>query len=356
MRFQNLRLKDFRNIEFADIDLGANRVFLLGSNGQGKSNLLEALGFTTALRSFRTQNLSPLIRHGALQFMGVYSVQHEREGAVDLEIHSGKSGRKVLVDGDKVSRLADFIGRYPVVALSAEDLMLLRGSPAERRRFLDLTLSAIDGEYYMALRNFHRGIAERNRLLKKGGGAAELSAFESEIAVHAVVLCAKRVVGVERFGELLIEAYTDLAEMDEGPELSLSCSFAGLGVEEICELLEQSRTRDEIMGATQKGPHRDDLLISLRAGGAKEYASDGQQRGLCVALRLAQARIFEAALGVAPVLLVDDVLGELDAKRRSGFWRACPGHFQIIASGTEAPAGAADWDIVSVSGGTFGRS
>jgi DNA replication and repair protein RecF len=121
-------------------------------------------------------------------------------------------------------------------------------------------------------------------------------------------------------------------------------------------MLAASRKRDEIMGATQKGPHRDDLELALQVGGAKEYASDGQQRGLCVALRIAQAVLFQSVLNIAPVLLVDDVLGELDPHRKAGFWRACPKGLQIIASGTELPEDAADWSVLRVAEGRVAES
>jgi DNA replication and repair protein RecF len=356
MRFLNLRVQDFRNIEFAELDLSAPRTFLLGANGQGKSNLLEALGLVTALRSFRTQSMAALPRRGAGVFTAVYEVAHDQEGYAEVELSSGRSGRRLAIDGERVSRLGDFLGRFPVVPLSSSDLMILRGSPAERRRFLDLTLSAIDPLYYHALRNYHRGVAERNRLLKKGGSAAELSAFEAEIAPHAVAVATRREVGVQRLREVLIAVYADIAEADEGPELEFKVNIVCADVESVVRMLQDSRPRDTMMGATQKGPHRDDFNLSLSVGGAKEYASDGQQRGLCVALRLAQARIFQESLGLAPVLLADDVLGELDPHRKAGFWRACPPELQIIATGTELPEAHSEWVVWTVEGGRFTRA
>ncbi len=354
MRFLNLRLQDFRNVAFAELGLAADRSFLLGQNGQGKSNLLEALGLVTALRSFRTQNMAALLKQGAPGYTAVYEIEHDRQGRTELEIRSGAGGRVVLLDGERVTRLGEFIGRFPVVPLSSGDLMILRGSPAERRRFLDLTLSAIDREYYHALRHYHRGVAERNRLLKQGGSAAELSAFEAEIAPHALTVVTKRLAGIARLREVLTEVYSGIAEADEGPELNFRPSLECEDVAEIRDLLERHRKRDQIIGSTQKGPHRDDFSLALRVGGAKEFASDGQQRGLCVALRIAQTRIFQQSLGIAPVLLADDVLGELDPYRKAGFWRACPPELQIIATGTELPSDAERWAIWDVSGGRVG--
>lgn len=353
MRFLNLRLQNFRNIDFAELNLDADRVFLLGANGQGKSNLLEALGLVTALRSFRTQSMSALPKQGVGSYAAVYELEHEVQRRTELEIESSPSGRKVQMDGEKVSRLSDFIGRFPVVPLSSGDLMILRGSPAERRRFMDLTLSAVDPEYYNALRYYHRGVADRNRLLKKGASDAELSAFEAEIAPHAILIGQRREVGVSMIRDTLKQVYFDIAEADEGPELVFNASVSSSEIDSFRQLLRDGRQRDRIIGSTQKGPHRDDFQLSLQVGGAREYASDGQQRGLCVALRIAQARIFEERLGLRPVILADDVLGELDPHRKAGFWRACPDHYQIIATGTEMPPDVGEWSIYRVHQGCF---
>lgn len=351
MQVQRLRISNFRNVGFAELDASAPRVFLLGANGQGKSNMLEALGMATACRSFRTQNMSVLPRRGTEQYALLYELDQERFGPTEVEIHGGRSGRRVLVDGEKVGRLADFIGRFPFVAMSSGDLQLLRGGPAERRRFLDLTLSAVDPEYYSSLRDYHRGVAERNRLLKQGGSNAEFTAFESEIAVRSVALRQARDAMMAKLGAALVRFYALMADVDEGPFLEFRPSSQATDAVTCQEELARLRKRDSILGATQKGPHRDDFAIGLEVGGARDYASDGQQRGLCVALRLAQVNIFREALGVIPVLLADDVLGELDPRREAGFWKACPDDMQIIATGTETPRDPACWCVFSVENG-----
>jgi DNA replication and repair protein RecF len=351
MHFKNLRLQNFRNIEFGELSLGADRSFLVGSNGAGKSNLLEALGLATALRSFRTQTLGALPRKGLKEYKLVYEIEHDRLGATSLEIHSAPKGRSVRIDGEKVTRLVEFIGRFPTVTLCSGDLMLLRGSPSERRRFVDLTFSVVNRDYYTALRDYHRGIADRNRLLKNGGSSAELTAFEVEIAPHASLIARYREQGMAMLREVLCQVYDSIAEADEGPELSFRPNVDCQDVETYRRLLYDGRQRDRLIGATQRGPHRDDFHLSLQVGGAREYASDGQQRGLCVALRIAQASFFRQHLGVAPVLLADDVLGELDPVRRQGFWRACPRDIQIVATGTELPADLANWSVHSVVAG-----
>ncbi len=355
MRFGNIRLQDFRNIGFAELDLDSPRTFLLGPNGQGKSNLLEALGLVTALRSFRTQDLSALPRKGAVEYTAVYTIADERQSVVELEVRGGNGGRTVRLDGEAVNRLADYIGRFPVVPLSSGDLQLLRGSPTERRRFLDLTLSAADRGYYEALRRYHRGVAERNRLLKRGGTIAELAAFETEMAPAAARIAKRRKESLSELGARVKQTYEALADREEGPELSFKPDVTEPDEEAFRLLWERSRERDGILGSTRHGPHRDDFELRLSVGGAREYGSDGQQRALCVALRLAQARYFQSALGQAPVLLADDVLGELDPRRRAGFWKACPADWQIVASGTARPEGEVDWAVWKVKEGAFER-
>ena len=353
MRIRHLRLSNFRNVAFAGLDAAVPRIFLLGANGQGKSNILEALGMATACRSFRTQNLSVLPKQGTEGYVLFFNIDHEHFGATELEIQGGSSGRRVLLDGEKLPRLGDFIGRFPVVAMSSGDLQLLRGGPAERRRFLDLTLSASDPAYYSALRDYHRGVAERNRLLKHGGSDGEFDAFEAEIAARAVTIRAARIAAAEHLGRALAANYVSMAEQDEGPYLDLRPSSAAADSASFVEELRKNRKRDSILGSTQKGPHRDDFAIGLEVGGARDYASDGQQRALCVALRLAQAGFYREVLSITPVLLADDVLGELDPRREAGFWKTCPEDMQIIATGTEPPKDRADWRILNVAAGSL---
>ncbi len=263
MRFLNLRLQNFRNIEFAELPLTNARNFLLGANGQGKSNLLEALGLATALRSFRTQTLAALPRKGVKEYKLAYELEHDTQGSTTLEIHSHSKGRSVWVDGEKVTRLVEFIGRFPSVTLCSSDLMLLRGSPSERRRFMDLTLSVVNRDYYTALRDFHRGIAERNRLLKSSGSAAELSAFEAEIAPHASQIASYREAGMRTLSEVLCRTYDCISEADAGIELSSSIYVDCSDTEAYCRQLHKRSNHYHINSPTYLLPSRSNLHYTL---------------------------------------------------------------------------------------------
>jgi DNA replication and repair protein RecF len=357
MRFQKLRLQDFRNIPFLELDLQQDRIFFLGANGQGKSNLLEALGMVSALRSFRTQALDCLPRKGHAQFNLFAEVEHEHFGATRLIIRGAKKGRYVQVDEQKVTKMADFIGRFPVVIMSSDDLNLLRGAPSERRRCFDLIFSAGNSEYYSVLQGYHKAVANRNRLLKQHAEGAVLDAFELEIAPLAIKLKALRTAALSLMAEKLVAAYIKIAGVDEIPNLIYQANCGETQtVEAYLELLQMSRQRDFIMGSTSRGPHRDDFKFQLAAHNAREFASDGQQRALCVALRMAQCDYYQKVMGYQPVLLADDVLGELDRERRKNFWAACPDRLQLIATGTELPDVKEGWSVYSVVAGAFQKN
>ena len=185
MQITKARFSQFRNIDFCDLALAGKNHFMLGVNGQGKSNCLEAIGFISALRSFRTQLTKPLFQKNTNEFQLFYEIEHERLGVTEIELRIKQKGKTLLIDGDPVKRLADFIGLFPVVPLHSGDLMILRGSPSERRRFFDMTLASVDPKYFQSLRMYYRAMQERNQLLKAQSTGTALNAFEKELAKYA---------------------------------------------------------------------------------------------------------------------------------------------------------------------------
>lgn len=328
---------------------------MLGVNGQGKSNCLEAIGYISALRSFRTQLTKPLFQKNTNEFQLFYEIEHERLGMTEVELQIKEKHKVLLIDGDPVKRLADFIGLFPVVPLHSGDLMILRGSPSERRRFFDMTLASVDPDYFEALRMYHRTIQERNHLLKMRSKDLAFDAFEKELAKFAFSLVTKRKEGIGQISQILANVYKAFSEDNESPLLAYKPDTDLASVHDYEQFFAEQRKKDLIMGSTSRGPHRDDYVISLAIGGAKEYGSDGQQRGLSVALRMAQASLFELKLKIKPVILVDDILGELDPKRKESFWSSCSEDVQIIASGTEFSVGEAsrNWQVWNVDSGNF---
>ncbi|AOS46162.1 DNA replication and repair protein RecF [Lacunisphaera limnophila] len=352
MRFQKVTLQGFRNLPLCEVELAGRRTFLCGANAQGKTNFLEALGYVTALRSFRGAETRALIGHGQAQAGLAFGLEHETLGASRIMITLKPAAREVMWEQGRVTRLGDFIGRFPTVAFWSQDNQFLRGAPALRRRWLDLTLAAMDPVYLQALQSYTRAVAERNMLLKQGrGDAGTLEAFEHELGVHAAVLVAGRRAGVEAISALFHAAHQRLVPEAETAGLVYAPDTTAATASEFAALQAKNRPRDQLLKSTERGPHRDDIELLLNGRPARQFASEGQQRCLVIALRLAQAAYFKAKGGVTPVLLCDDVLGELDPSRRERFWASLEHDPQVIATGTSLPADADGWQVLQVENG-----
>ncbi len=355
MQFKRISVRNYRNIEFGRLKLGSPRVFFHGPNGQGKTNMLEALGLATALRPFRTHENRVVIGPSELYSEIVYDLDHEDLGETQVRAKIKKSGKEVWIDGEPTKRLSDFVGKFPTVILSSNDLQLTRGTPGNRRRFFDAFICGVDRNYFRALQTFQKLLQERNALLKQNESDAVVSAFESQMDEPALKICRVRTeildslmeyaVGVHREisldGETLAVEYSRSAELeDEGDYL---------------KLLEKNRKRDGYLQSTGKGPHRDDFSISLNGMSADDFASEGQQRSITLSLSLAIIEFWQSRFGFRPVALADDALGELDQQRRDRFWSVLDKDLQIIATGTQLPSPGEkdDWRIVEVSKGNF---
>ncbi len=355
MRLRKLTLRHFRNVGFAALEFSGRQQFLVGANGQGKTNLLEAAGFLTALRSFRATDNKHLITHGQKTAAIACDLEHERFGDTHVTLKVNHDGKEIHCDQERITRMGDYLGRFPTVVFSSQDLVLVRGSPGARRRWLDLTLAAVDPDYFRALQTYTRALAERNALLKAGRAAdAELSAFEQLLAPAAAQLIARRTTGLSGLAVTLQRAYAQVCDATEDAGLAYEPNFPEASAESLLARLESGRSRDLQFRTTFVGPHRDDFHFTVRHTAAKDFASEGQQRSLVLALRLAQAAWYQEKGGVRPVLLADDVLGELDPARRRRFWSAIDPQSQVIATGTHLPdAELGTWQVFEVADGGF---
>lgn len=354
MKLRQVRVQDFRNIASAALEFTGDRVFFTGANGQGKTNLLEAIGYVSALRAFRPGDNRVLIREGAAEAALAFALDHERLGRSDVLVRIRPRGKEASFDGTPVKRLADFIGRFPTVLFASEDIQLVRGAPAARRRWLDLHLASLDAHYLAALQTYHRALEQRNRLLKSHAEPGPLTAFERQLAPAAATLVARRREAVATLAVMAGEGFGALTGGADHATMSYAANADATETAAFLALWEQDRARDLHYGATQHGPHRDDLELQINGRTATLYGSEGQQRALVLALRFAQLRDARARTGLAPVVLADDVLGELDPERRARFWSALDADLQLFATGTSAPAvDAARWQMVRVDAGRF---
>lgn len=356
MRLRRLTLQNLRNIPFAEFSFSGRQQFFVGPNGQGKTNLLEAVGFVTALRSFRTADASLLIAQGQKEGALAAEFDHEKFGPSRVVITLRAGGKEVTCDGERITRLADFLGRFPTVVFSSQDQQLVRGAPALRRRWLDLALAGTDAGYLQALTVYHRALEGRNQLLKRQASAAELAAFEAPLAEAAAALSAARRDGVDTLAPHVAAAYATISADAEPASLAYEADARpGEGDAAAWRaFFEKGRARDLQFRSSLAGPHRDDLALKVGGRAAKDYGSEGQQRSLVLGLRLAQVSHVRTVTGVEPVLLADDVLGELDPARRRRFWGALGEERQVLATGTSLPdAELGAWQVFQVAAGSF---
>ncbi len=313
MHLAHLRLRDFRNYARLDVDFSPGFHVLLGDNAQGKTNILEAIYLMATLRSFRGVGGAQMIRHGAKgYFVGGEVVG---QGDHEIKIYWALRERKLTLDGQPVRKLTDYLGALRTVVFCTEDLQLVKGAARSRRRFLDLLLAQTQPGYLPLLQRYTHAVRNRNALLKQRTlDEAALESFSAELVKLGNDIIRARRELVPKFSPLARLAYRRISNDAEELRIEYQPSVKN----DFAVELAQSRTREKTFRATLVGPHRDDLQLLQNEKSAAQFGSEGQKRTLAIALKMAQAEFLTGIHGSPPVLLIDDVMGELDAKRRSG--------------------------------------
>jgi DNA replication and repair protein RecF len=333
-----LSLTDFRCYPQADVELGAGVTSFVGSNGQGKTNLVEALGYVAALGSHRVSTDAPLVRLGTERaLVRAQVVRDERATLVEIEINPGRANRARL-NRSPVPRPREVLGVLRTVLFAPEDLALVKGDPSERRRFLDDLLVARAPRLAGVRADYDRVLKQRNALLKSASAARRGSAgsgdvlrtlevCDSHLASVGAELLAARLDLVAALAPLVDKSY-DTVSAGGGPAALEYVSSLGPEVELVAERVVladailagiEARRRDELdRGVSLVGPHRDELLLKLGPAPAKGYASHGESWSYALALRLASYDLLrsDGSAGGEPVLVLDDVFAELDVARR----------------------------------------
>ncbi len=326
MHLRRLAVTDFRSWEQAELDLEPGVTVLVGPNGVGKTNLVEAAGYLATLGSHRVASDAPLIRRGAERAVVRGAVVHHgRELQVELEITAGRANR-ARVNRAPVARPRDVLGILRTVLFAPEDLALVRGDPGERRRFLDELLTIRYPRYASVRSDYDRVLKQRSALLKTArGGRSDLSTldvWDGHLARTGAALLAGRLDLVATITAPAVDAFAEVAPTSDPIALRYRCSVPGELPASSAELepllldeLSRVRRQEVERGVCLVGPHRDDLELLLGPGPAKGYASHGESWALALALRLASYRML-CADDVEPVLILDDVFAELDTRRR----------------------------------------
>lgn len=309
----HLRLRDFRNYARLDADFGPGFHLLLGGNAQGKTNLLEAIYLLATLRSFRGVGGAQMVRHGASGFF--VGARVVAAGTSDIRLYWSPTTRSLTLNQRPVRRLTEYLGTLRAVVFCTEDLQLVKGPAARRRRFLDLLLTQAQPGYLSLLQRYMQALRARNALLKaRSVDAAALAGFTAELVAAGNEIMRQRRELIPRLSALTRLAYRRIAHDAEEVRLDYAPSVKAHFAEELNRIAERERA----LRVTLLGPHRDELRILLDERPAAQFASEGQKRTLALAFKMAQAEYLTGLHGTPPVLLLDDVMGELDASRRAG--------------------------------------
>jgi DNA replication and repair protein RecF len=323
-----LELVDFRNYREASFDFQPGTTAVVGLNGQGKTNLAEALAYLATLDSFRGAPLDALIRVGADAAVVRATVVHDDGREVLVELELTRNGRnRVLVNRQKLARSRDLLGVMRVTVFSPDDLAVIKDGPGERRRFLDDVLVALALKYDALRLELDRIVKQRNTLLKQLAGRLSddaeptLDVWDAKLADIGNQFGHARAVLVARLTPMVGEAYEQLADRPTSVELRYEPAWRQRG---LAVALADSRIADVRRGVSTVGPHRDDVELFINGLPARTHASQGEQRTLALALRLGAHRLITDKAGSAPVLVLDDVLSELDPGRCQALLRHLP--------------------------------
>lgn len=330
MLVRALRLRHFRNL--SRIDLVPNPRFNIfsGANGQGKTNLLEALFMLSAVKSFRPQTNAELIEFGGKSASLEASVDRGGQERV-VKIDVGERGKKVSLNNNPIRNLSDFFGTLNVVMFGPDDISLMRGSPSGRRRFIDRAIFNAQPAYATDSMHYEEVLKQRNALLKSPGGGDRnlLSVYDEQLIQYGASLIYRRHQYLTDFKPVFEATFQDIFDADfeahisyalnwhEGeladPDTTLSDRLKIEGL--LADALERTRYEERDRGHTLVGPHRDDLHATLNGRDLKAFASQGQHRAFVLAMKIAEISHLEERYNFAPILLLDDVSSELDRER-----------------------------------------
>ena len=359
MHIEHLWLRDFRSYPTVDLELTTGVCAVLGPNGVGKSNLLEAVAYLALLESFRGAPTDAMIAAGAQSAVVRGSMRADgREQLVEAElVRSGRN--RVLVNRQRLNRTRDLAGAVRITVFSPDDLAVIKGAPGLRRAYLDQLLVAIDPRVDAVGAEYERALRQRNALLKQTRGrmdeaaALTLEVWDSKLVSAGEELARARVELIHQLEPLVSDAYGDVAGAVEPISLRYVAEWSTTG---LAAALRVARPDELRRGITLVGPHRDEVLVELNRLPARTHSSQGEQRSLALALRLAAHRLVHDVVGSPPVLILDDVFSELDPDRSASLLQSLPTGQTLLSTAAGLPEGIAADQVVTVSPGHVGTT
>ena len=329
MYLQHIHLMNYRNYENQELNLNRGINVLIGANGQGKTNLLEAIYYLSVGNNFRGNKDIELIQWNKpyLRLIGQMK-KDDSERCYDLEVYIDKEKNKQLkINGVKYKSMSELHNYLRVVLFSPDDLKIVKGSPAERRKYLDVCMSQMDKNYDRLIRDYEKIVQQRNNLIKelqyKKDNLSQLEVWDQYLIEYGSKIIHKRIQYLKVLVPMARKVQQALTSEKERFSVTYHCSIGAIGdfsVEEIKRLfqniLKQKNGEELARGTTLWGPHRDDLIFYLNGIDLKKYGSQGQQRTGILSLKMAELQTFYKIHGEYPLLLLDDVMSELDDGRR----------------------------------------
>jgi DNA replication and repair protein RecF len=365
MYLKSLQLRNFRNYLDQHVDFTASKTILLGNNAQGKSNLLEAVELLSSLKSHRTSRDRDLIYDGEMASSIMGNLDRDT-GNLELSMVLRQNGRRsVAIGGVNLRRQLDFLGTLNMVQFSSLDLDLVRGGPDQRRHWLDSLLVQLEPIYAYVLQQYNQVLRQRNALMKgiqKSIAASrslleapvappteELSLWDMQLAIAGSRVVRRRARVLERltpFAETwhqAISGSTEQLEIRYLPNVSAEEDTPEALQKAFLEKLQTRAIAEQHQGTTLVGPHRDEVEFMINQTPARQYGSQGQQRTLVLALKLAELKLIEDVIGEPPLLLLDDVLAELDLNRQNQLLEAIQDRFQTLITTTHLGSFDSQW-------------
>ena len=322
MHISSVDLKNFRNYKEAHCEFGDGLNILYGKNASGKTNMLESIYVSSVFRSPRTAKDKELVLIDCDRAI-IKTVIQKKYCRHVLQIQIDDKGKKkVALDGIPIARAGELLGVLGTVFFSPDEMKLIKEAPQERRRFMDVGISQQQKSYFNALQRYNKTLKQKNNLLKDSWGKTNIDAmldvWDTGLAQTGAYIVERRREYLSELNEIAGKMHAELSEDREKLELKYesSCKENTVNEEVLLKALREAREKDIQLGYCTIGAHRDDIEISINGKDSRKFASQGQQRTIALAMKLAEVEIYKRETGETPVLLLDDVLSELDATRQ----------------------------------------
>ena len=317
MRLKSLKMKNFRNYNYLDVDFSENINIFYGDNAQGKTNILEAIYYASTTKSHKNSKEKELINFNSSESHIELNINKNKLDYF-IDMHLKKNNTKgIAINKIPIKKASELLGIIHIIFFSPEDLNIIKNGPSERRKFLDIELSQIDKLYLSDITNYNKIINQRNKLLKESLNNANildtLDIWDEQLIMYGERIEIKREQFLEKMNVIIKDVHKKLSGGNEKIQIIYDKSSGNLSLR---EALNKNRERDIKQRNTSIGPHRDDIAFLVNEIDIRIYGSQGQQRTVALSLKLSEIELIKQIINDSPILLLDDVLSELDSSRQ----------------------------------------